>query len=181
MRIKEGHAQFSRRRFVKAAAVGGAVAVVIAMVGLVRRSGYDLEAGARARLTTLEPWQYIVVRDLARRVCAPDRPGVVGADEADVAGFVDGYVARLPKRVRRDLTRFLGFVEHLSPVLIGLGSRFTRLRAEDQDRVLGALETSGSPLLRGGFEGLKALLFMGYYRDPRTWSVMGYEGPLRGA
>jgi hypothetical protein len=31
--------------------------------------------------------------------------------------------------------------------------------------------------MRGGFEGLKALLFMGYYRDARTWRVIGYDGP----
>jgi hypothetical protein len=24
---------------------------------------------------------------------------------------------------------------------------------------------------------VKAALFMGYYRDPRTWSILGYEGP----
>ncbi|MBL8609283.1 MAG: hypothetical protein JNL38_18280 [Myxococcales bacterium] len=35
-------------------------------------------------------------------------------------------------------------------------------------------------LLRGGFAGLKSLIFMGYYRDPRTWAILGYDGPRVG-
>jgi hypothetical protein len=59
-------------------------------------------------------------------------------------------------------------------------SRFTRLLPADQDKVLAAMESSDSPLLRAGFEGLKALVFMGYYRDARTWKVLAYDGPLKG-
>ena len=58
--------------------------------------------------------------------------------------------------------------------------RFTRLSASDQDRVLTSLQAHPSELLRGGFDGVKALVFMGYYRDPRTWSLVGYDGPLLG-
>ena len=68
----------------------------------------------------------------------------------------------------------------VAPPLTGRGSRFTRLPPEDQDKVLGSLEAHPSELLRGGFDGVKALLFMGYYRDARTWSVIGYDGPLLG-
>ena len=82
--------------------------------------------------------------------------------------------------VRRDLGRFLGYLEHLAPVAVGLGSRFSRLEPEDQDRVLAWIEASSSDLLRAGFEGLKSLVFMGYYRDPRTWSILAYDGPQVG-
>ncbi len=82
--------------------------------------------------------------------------------------------------LKRDLGRFLGYLEHLAPAAVGLGSRFSRLDAADQDRVLASLESSSSDLLRAGFEGLKSLVFMGYYRDPRTWSILGYDGPMVG-
>ena len=36
---------------------------------------------------------------------------------------------------------------------------------------------NGEDLLRGAFDGLKSLVFMGYYRDPRTWRILGYDGP----
>ena len=45
---------------------------------------------------------------------------------------------------------------------------------------LAALEASSQDLLRGGFTGLKSLVFMGYYRDARTWKVLAYDGPLVG-
>jgi hypothetical protein len=80
--------------------------------------------------------------------------------------------------VRRDLLRALAFVEHLAPLGVGLTSRFTRLPPEDQDRVLASLESNAQDLLRGAFDGLKSLVFMGYYRDPRTWAILRYDGPL---
>jgi hypothetical protein len=158
----------------KAAIASGAIAALGGAVALVRSRGY---AGGPA-LASLEPWQYAVVQHLARRVCAADAPDVVTPDEADVAGFVDGYVATMPSKLRRDLMRFLLFVEQLAPIGAGMATRYTRLAPEEQDRVLASLEASTSDLLRGGFDAVKALLFMGYYRDPRTWSILGYEGPL---
>jgi hypothetical protein len=44
--------------------------------------------------------------------------------------------------------------------------------------VLASLEASSSDLLRAGFDGLKSLVFFGYYRDPRAWRLLGYDGPL---
>ncbi len=158
----------------KAAVASGALALAAGVVARLRTSGY----AAPVRLVGLQPWQYVVIQHLARRVCAADAAGVVGPDETDVAGFVDAYVAKMPPKLRRDLVRFLGFVEQLAPATIGSASRFTHLPPADQDRVLAALEASASDLLRGGFDAVKALLFMGYYRDPRTWTILGYGGPM---
>jgi hypothetical protein len=158
------------------AAIAGGLAIASSAIGLVRRGGYEVPAATA--LVALEPWQYVVVRELARRVCAPDAPGVVTPDDNGVAGFVDAYVAKMPSKQRRELMRFLAFVEQIAPVSVGLASRFSRLVPADQDRVLAALALSHVDLLCGGFEARKALLFMGYYRDPRTWGVIGYPGPL---
>lgn len=166
-----------RRKVLKAALAFGVLGATGSVVALVRSRGYEVAEEVRAKLVGLEPWQYVVVQHLARRVCAADEPGVVTPDEADVAGFVDGYVANMAPRMRRDLGRFLGVIEQLAPAGLAMGSRFSRLGAADQDRVLASLESSSSDLMRGGFEGLKALLFMGYYRDARTWRVIGYDGP----
>src|SRR5258706_319760 len=82
-----------------------------------RSSGYVVPDGTD--LTSLEPWQWLVLRDLARRVCAPDAPDVVTPDTVDVAGFVDAYAAKMPPKQRRDLFRFLRFVEQLAPAAKG--------------------------------------------------------------
>jgi hypothetical protein len=145
----------------------------------VRTRGYVVPGDVAAKLEALSAWQYVVVQSVARRIAAPDRDdaSIPTADDTDVAGFVDGYVARLPPTVRRDLLRALAFVEHLAPLGVGCASRFTRLSAGDQDRVLASLESNGEDLLRGAFDGLKSLVFMGYYRDPRTWRILSYDGP----
>lgn len=172
--------RISRRR---ALAIGGGVLLALGgAVAVVRTRGYDLPADRAARLKALAPWQFLVVQALARRIAAADVTdgSVPSPDEVDVAGFVDGYVAGMPSALRRDLLRLLGFVEHVSPLPLRLASRFTHLPAADQDRVLASLEASDHDLLRGAFAGIKSLVFMGYYRDPRTWKVIGYGGPFVG-
>jgi hypothetical protein len=126
-------------------------------------------------------WQWVVVAHAARRIAAPDEPSdpsIPTADALHVAGFIDQWLVRADDRVARDFRRFLAYLEHFAPIGCGLASRFTRLGEAEQDQVLSALQASRSELLRAGFEGLKALVFMGYYRDPRTWAVLGYDGPF---
>ena len=163
------------------AGVAAALVAGGSAVAFVRTRGYELP-GDRT-LAAFTPWQFIVVEHAARRITAPDRPldpAIPHADELDVAGFVDGWVARMDAHVRRDLGRFLGYVEHLAPVGAGFASRFTRLAPADQDAVLASVESSSTDLLRAGFDGLRSLVFMGYYRDARTWGIVRYDGPLVG-
>jgi hypothetical protein len=163
---------------------GGAMATLAGVVALVRSGGYAVPEGPA--LASLSAARFAVVLAAARRICAPDRPVSLvspsppSADEVGVARFVDAYVAKMSPRVGRDLMRLLDFIEQLAPALIGATSRFTRLLPAEQDEVLASLERSRSDLLRGGWDGLKTLVFMGYYRDPRTWPVLGYDGPRVG-
>lgn len=176
MKAEPAAPRLSRRALLRA---GAGLALALASgVALVRRSGYEISATDRDRLVALRPAEYVVVRALARRVCAADRAGVVSPDETDVAGFVDAYVSRMAPKMRRDLLRFLSYVEQVAPATVGFASRFSFLGDDEQDAVLRSIEASRVGLLRGGFEGVKALLFMGYYRDPRTWSILGYGGPM---
>ena len=80
--------------------------------------------------------------------------------------------------LRRDFLHMVGFVEHVAPILVGHASRFTELREADQDRVLGALEASSLDSIRAGFQAIKSMVMMGYYRDARTFSLIGYRGPF---
>ncbi len=172
-------ASTTRRRFL--GLVAGAALAVSGVVAALRTRGYTLPADRAARLEALAVWQAVVVEHVARRIAAPDRAGdssIPTPDDTDVAGFVDAYVARMPAALRRDLSRLFAYVEHLAPLRAGLATRFTRLGPTEQDRVLAAMEASDQSLLRGAFAGLKSLVFMGYYRDPRTWSILAYDGPL---
>lgn len=173
--------RISRRKLL--AGIGGAVLGASSVVALFRTTGYGVPEEIAGKLIGLEPWQYVLVQHAARRVCASDRPddaSIPSADDTDVAGFVDAYVAAMPPALASDLKKLFALVEHGAPVACGMSARFTRLDAPAQDRVLAWLESNDVALLRGGFAGLKALLFMGFYRDPRTWRVLGYDGPRVG-
>jgi hypothetical protein len=149
-------------------------------LAIARTRGYRPPA---RKLAALSAWQFAVVEQVARRIAAPDRtddPSIPTADDVDVAGFVDEWVVRMSAPIRRDLGRFLAYLEHVAPLGAGCVARFTLLSAVDQDRVLASVETSTSDLLRAGFDGIKSLVFLGYYRDARTWTIVGYDGPLVG-
>jgi hypothetical protein len=167
---------------------GTAVATTVAVV---RTHGYPVPEGRRLR--ALSPWQYAVVEHASRRIVAPDREAdgpdsargagdatIPSPDELEVAAFVDSWMGYLPRLLRRDLGRFLAYLEHIAPLAAGFASRFTHLDATAQDAVLSSLENSSVDLLRAGFDGLRSLIFFGYYRHPRSWSILRYDGPLVG-
>lgn len=169
----------SRRAALKTFVLAALVAGFGGTVALVRGRGYEVVRGKP--LVALAPWELSVVEHAARRITAPDRPAdrsIPSADDVDVAGFVDAYVSRMPAPMRRNLSRVLLYLEQVAPLTVGLSSRFTRLLPADQDRVMSAIETSSIVPLRGAFSCIKSLVFMGYYRDARTWRVLGYDGPL---
>jgi hypothetical protein len=167
----------SRRRVLEA--IGAAVVMGGVGLAFLRSRGYPAVPGGAS--ASLDRSRFALVRAVAARVCAPDAAGAPSADEVGVASFVDAYASKMAGGQRADLLKFLDFIEQLAPAMtIRSSTRFTRLTQVDQDRVLAGLEASEVDLLRGGFAGLKALVFMGYYRDPRTWSVLGYEGPTLG-
>jgi hypothetical protein len=60
------------------------------------------------------------------------------------------------------------------------GSRFDGLPAARQDAVLRWFEDCPVGLLRKGFWGLKAMVFMGYYAQPETNELIGYRARFDG-
>ena len=159
--VRADRRNFLRLFSLASLALGGGVAVV-------RGGNYHLPKGVS--LARLSPWQWAVFDAVGARILAPER--------ADVASFADGYVAGLAGRDRDDLMGLLAYVEHLAPIAAGCGPRFTQLLPADQDRVLEGIEQSAIGLLRGGFQALKVLALMAYYRQDVSFSPIGYGGPV---
>jgi hypothetical protein len=57
-------------------------------------------------------------------------------------------------------------------------ARFTSLPPEEQDASLRSWMTSRLQLRRTAFLGLRNLCFLGWYSQPESWSLIGYQGPL---
>jgi len=168
-----------RRKWLGSLLIGGGLAALGGAVALVRSSGYRVSSEAARALRVLVPWQYLVVRDVARRMVAADRAqGVPSPDEVGVTEFIDGYLVDMRPALRRDFLRLLRYVEQLAPLGSGLTARFTELSPNEQDEVLGSLEASRFDELRAGFQALKSIVMMGYYRDARTFAILGYGGPF---
>jgi D-cysteine desulfhydrase len=166
----------SRRRFLRVGLWGGALLGSAALLGR-QLSGYPVDAALAARLRVLSPKELTILAAVARRLVAPDARDAPGADDVGVALFVDGYLQKLPPSLASDVRALLQLVEHGSGPFRLRGSRFTRMSGDEQDAALRDWQTSRLLVRRQGFLALRTLAFMGYYRDPRTWPLLGYSGP----
>jgi hypothetical protein len=163
----------SRRRFLRRTLLGGALLTVGGVLGRHLLGGYAVDPGVASRLRALSPKEYVVLAAACRRLLAADAPGAPSPDEIGVALAVDGYLAGLHPDLVSDVRALLQVLEH-GPIW----SRFTRLDAGDQDALLAGWEQSALDLRRRGFQALKSLAALGYYGDPRTFSVLDYLGPM---
>ncbi|MBL8720371.1 MAG: gluconate 2-dehydrogenase subunit 3 family protein [Myxococcales bacterium] len=178
----------TRRNFLSRTARAGLALATLSGAGVaafVRASGYVVDPARAAKLRCLAPWQLVVVDALAARFCAADVPyDSPGAPptplEVGVSEFVDQFLAESDAEVRRECLALFGMIEHAYPMSCGHLHRFSALSPAAQDDVLRSLAGSASALLQGAFTGCKSLFMMGYYRDPRTWGVLGYDGPKKG-
>jgi hypothetical protein len=93
-------------------------------------------------------------------------------------GIIDGALQDRPASVRRQFATFLG-VLRWAP-LVRFGGPFDKLRADRQDAVLLWFQDCPVGILRKGFWGLKAMIFMGYYGQPETNRLVGYAPELDG-
>ena len=164
-----------RRTLLARAGYGIAIAACGGLVALVRTHGYVLPVGAAPVILTAA--EYEILAAVAARICAPDASDAPSIEDVGVVAFADRYIGQMHPAMRQDLRRFFVYIEQLAPLRLGFSSRFTRLSPAQQDQVLGSIEASDEGILRGGFDGLKSLVFMGYYRDARTWGLAGYGGP----
>jgi gluconate 2-dehydrogenase subunit 3-like protein len=165
----------SRRRFLRAGIIGGLLLGGAALVGK-QISGYSVDEATRRRLRALSPKEYLILQAVARRVLAPDEPGAPSADAVEAALAVDTYLAKLPREIVSDVRALLHLVEHGSSLFSG--TRFTRMSPAAQDATLADWQRSSLTVRRRGFQALRTLSFLGYWRDDRTWPLLGYSGPM---
>ncbi len=131
----------------------------------------------RHSLRALTPREFATLKVLFRRIVRSAHPGFPSVDTVGAPVFADGYIAGLKPSDRTDLKRLLGVIEHVLPLGVPSTLPFVRLSGDAQDAVLQAMATSPSELLRGGFTALKQLAALAYFRDARTFTAIGYEGP----
>ena len=108
-------------------------------------------------------------------------PEAAGMDEAgwhDVEAAVDDALALPPESLRRQLLLFLRLLGWISMARFGRG--LTALDARRRARFLESIERSRLLLLRRGFWGLRALVFLGYWTRPEAVVAIGYRARPEG-
>ncbi len=128
-------------------------------------------------MTPLDRQRWATFLAVAGRVV----PAVAGLDAAGrerFAAIVGTALAARAPALRRQFTLFLS-VLRWAPAL-RYGASFDRLAPTAQDAVLRWLMDAPLAKLRGGFWGLRALVFMGYYGQPETWGAIAYAPSFAG-
>ena len=114
---------------------------------------------------------------LAARI-VPETTELDAAGLGRFFGIVDEALQDRPVSVRRQFGIFLGVLRWVP--LARYGSPLDKLQTERQDAVLRWFEDCPVSILRKGFWGLKAMIFMGYYGQPETNEIVGYAPELDG-
>jgi len=170
----------SRRRFFRIG-VGGTIALGLGAGAFAWwRTGYEVPEAVAGSLENLSEKEYRILQAIAGRILRADGPDLPSAEDVGAALYVDGLLSNVHEEDRTGLKRLLILIEHGLPLSESRLGRFTRLEGEAQDAVLTAMMSSKLKLLRGGFEALRTLCVMAFYRDTRTWAAIGYDGPLVG-
>jgi hypothetical protein len=166
-----------RRAFIKRGLFGGVILGLGALFSY-QQSGYKIARETLETLKILNAKEFLVLESVAERIMSGDQAGVPSARELKVAQWIDGYLSRQPRWVQKDFVLLLNALEHSGPALNFVFSRFTRMTAQQQDAVLDSWSRSRLSLRKQGFGAVKGLCVMAYYRHPRSWDVLGYDGPL---
>ncbi len=122
-------------------------------------------------MRSLTPEKAGFLKVLAARI-VPETGELDGAGQGRFFAIIDRALQERPPEVRRQFAAFLGVLRWAS--LVRFGAPLEKLAGERQDAVLRWFENCPVGLLRKGFWGLKAMVFMGYYGQPETNRLVGY-------
>jgi hypothetical protein len=105
----------------------------------------------------------------------PDAPAV---RETRAVATIDAFCRRLDPEISGPLPLALRLFEY-GPIVFDLSfSRFSRMSDAQKDASLEAWMTSRLGLRRMAFLALRNLALLGYYTQPESWPLIGYQGPL---
>jgi hypothetical protein len=114
---------------------------------------------------------------LAARI-VPEFSDLDAAGASRFYTIIDDALQDRPPTMRRQFGVFLS-VMRWAPI-VRYAAPFHRLAPARQDAVLRWFEDAPIALLRKGTWGLKSMVFMGYYGQPETNALVGYQPAFDG-
>ncbi|HSV37010.1 MAG TPA: hypothetical protein VLI46_15720 [Ramlibacter sp.] len=110
-------------------------------------------------------------------------PAAKDAQSAALEGLldrIDGVVAALPPHAQAELSQLLALLASSGGrrALTGLDVPWPHASVADIQQALQSMRVSSISLRRQAYQALHDIVGAAYFADARTWSVMGYPGPL---
>lgn len=165
-----------RRRFLKRSAGG----IILLGVGSLLPTGCTRYPKPAAQLRFLNSREYAIMNTVAERLLGTEKAIGSGPGQIDVGANVDSVVADWDEEAQGQLRTMLRVFEHGTYLFDLRHERFTRLAPTKQDEYLAGWMNSTLGVRRLVFRALKLLVATGFYREPRAWTQIGYEGPWLG-
>lgn len=128
-----------------------------------------------ASLLSAAAWR---VLRAAAETMVPEAASLDARGWAEFERLVAAALAERPAALRRRLQLFLRAIDWL-PVA-RYARRFSSLDARRRAEFLARLENHTVLLIRNGFWGVRALVFLGYYGQPEITREIGYAAQPRG-
>lgn len=168
--------RIDRRRFLKRSGSG----LVLLSLGSLLPVGCSRYPKPAAPLHFFDSREYAIMNAVAERLLGVE--GTIGSepDHIDVAANVDSLVVEWDAEAQGQLRTMLRVFEHGTYLFDLRRKRFTRLTAAKQDEYLAGWMNSTLGVRRIVFRALKLLVAAGFYREPRAWTPIGYDGPWIG-
>ncbi len=148
--------------------VGGVLAAAAA-AAVSRVTGYAPLPGWTGQV--LAPWEAQVLAAAAEVLS-----GVPEVDGLVVAANVDRFLVVMAPAAQAEIHQLMGLVEHGTTPLGLWGHRFTNLPKDAREAFLLSLGARGG-LLAQAFRGLRDLVLLGTWQEPKLWPALGYKGP----
>jgi hypothetical protein len=119
-----------------------------------------------------------ILTQIVERMVDTGEPDAPAVRDTRAVATIDAFCRQLDPEITGPLPLVLRLFEY-GPIVFDLSfSRFSRMSDAQKDASLEAWTTSRLGLRRMAFLALRNLALLGYYTQPETWPLIGYQGPL---
>lgn len=167
----------TRRGLLRLGASGAALGA-LGQLRAVPASASALAATSAGQLRFFDERSAEILVQVVERLVDTGDPTAPAVRATAAISTIDALCAGLDPVLVEPLPLALRLVEW-GPLLFELSfSRFSKLSAEAKDASLRGWMQSRFEVRRMAFHALRNLAFLGYWSQPETWPLVGYQGPL---
>jgi hypothetical protein len=128
-----------------------------------------------------DPAETEILTRIAERVCDTGEPAAPPLRETGTVATIDAFCRSLDPALTGQLPLALRLFEWGPFLFDWTFTPFTRMSDAGCDASLRAWMTSRLAIRRQAFLAVRNLCLLGFYSQPETWRLVGYQGPLLGA